>query len=182
MIDARSYTASETLRDGTPVTIRAIHRGDSNRILAAFDRLDRESVYARFFTYKKGLADAELKTLTEVDFDHVIALVVTTRTGDDETLIGGGRYCSEVALLGAQSAELAFITDNDYRGRGLASLILRHLIVIGRNHGLSWFEADVLAQNQAMLAVFKRSGLSMKQRREGNVVHVTLSLGADAHR
>jgi RimJ/RimL family protein N-acetyltransferase len=182
MIDARSYTASETLRDGTPVTIRAIHRGDSNRILAAFDRLDRESVYARFFTYKKGLADAELKTLTEVDFDHVIALVVTTRTGDDETLIGGGRYCSEVALHSAQSAELAFITDNDYRGRGLASLILRHLIVIGRNQGLLWFEADVLAQNQAMLAVFKRSGLSMKQRREGNVVHVTLSLGADAHR
>jgi len=182
VIDARNYTASESLRDGTPVTIRAIRREDSNRILAAFDRLDRESVYTRFFTYKKGLADAELKNLTDVDFDHVIALVVTTRTGDHETLIGGGRYCSEAVLRGSQSAELAFITDNDYRGRGIASLILRHLILIGRGQGLLWFEADLLAQNQAMLAVFERSGLSMKQRREGNVVHVTLSLRADAHR
>jgi RimJ/RimL family protein N-acetyltransferase len=112
----------------------------------------------------------------------VVALVVTTRTGEDENLIGGGRYCSEVALHGSQRAELAFITDNDYRGRGIASLILRHLILIGRDQGLLSFEADVLAQNQAMLAVFQRSGLLMKQRREGNVVHVTLSLRADAHR
>jgi RimJ/RimL family protein N-acetyltransferase len=181
-MDARNYTASEILRDGTPVTVRAIRRDDSNRILTAFDRLDRESVYTRFFTYKKGLADAELRNLTDVNFDHVIALVVMTRTGDDETLIGGGRYCSEVTLHGAQSAELAFITGNEYRGRGIASLVLRHLISIGRNQGLLRFEADVLAQNQAMLAVFRGSGLAMKERREGNVVHVTLSLGADPHR
>jgi len=181
-MDARNYTASETLRDGTPVTIRAIRRDDSNRILTAFDRLDRESVYTRFFTYKKGLADAELRNLTDVNFDRVTALVVMTRTGDDETLIGGGRYCSEVTLHGSQSAELAFITNNEYRGRGIASLILRHLILIGRTQGLLRFEADVLAQNQAMLAVFRGSGLALKQRREGNVVHVTLSLGADPHR
>jgi hypothetical protein len=55
VIDVRNYTALETLRDGTPVTIRAIQRGDSDRILAAFNHLDRESVYTRFFTYKKGL-------------------------------------------------------------------------------------------------------------------------------
>ena len=182
MIDARKYTASEILRDGTPVTIRAICREDSNRILTAFNHLDRESVYTRFFTYKKGLADAELKNLTDVNFDHVMALVVMTRTGDHESLIGGGRYCSEVALHGSQSAELAFMTGNDYRGRGIASLVLRHLILIGRDQGLLWFEADVLAQNQAMLAVIRGSGLAMEQRRDGNVVHVTLSLGADAHR
>jgi GNAT superfamily N-acetyltransferase len=182
VIDARKYTAAETLRDRTPVTIRAIRCDDRNRILAAFDRLDRESVHNRFFTYKKGLADAELKNLTDVNFGHVIALVVMTRTGDDETLIGGGRYCSEVTLHGSQSTELAFITDNDYRGRWIASLVLRHLILIGRNQGLLWFEADVLAQNQAMLPVFRGSGLAIKQRREGNVVHITLSLGADPHR
>jgi RimJ/RimL family protein N-acetyltransferase len=181
-MDARNYTASETLRDGTPVTVRAIRRDDSNRILTAFDRLDRESVYTRFFTYKKGLADAELRNLTDVNFDHVSALVVMTRTGDDETLIGGGRYCTEAKQHDSQSAELAFITDNNYRGLGVASLVLRHLILIGRNQGLLWLEADVLAQNQAMLAVFRGSGLAMKLRREGNVVHVTLSLGANAHR
>jgi RimJ/RimL family protein N-acetyltransferase len=175
VIDARSYTASEALRDGTLVTVRAIRRDDGSGILAAFDRLDRESVYTRFFTYKKQLSDADLRGLTDVDFDHVVALVATTKKGDAETLIGGGRYCSEVALRDAQGAELAFITAIDYRGRGVAGVILKHLIRIGRDQGLLRFEADVLAQNQAMLAVFRGSGLSMKKRREDSVVHVVLS-------
>jgi RimJ/RimL family protein N-acetyltransferase len=46
----------------------------------------------------------------------------------------------------------------------------------GRDQGLLQFEADVLAQNQAMLTVLKRSGLAMKQQQEANVVHVCLSL------
>jgi hypothetical protein len=34
----------------------------------------------------------------------------------------------------------------------------------------------VLAGNQPMLTVFRRSGLPMQQRSHGGVVHVTLSL------
>jgi RimJ/RimL family protein N-acetyltransferase len=174
MLDVRNYTASEILRDGTPITVRAIRREDSGRILAAFDRLDRDSVYTRFFTYKKDLTDAELRNLTDVDCDHVVALVVTARQGD--TFIGGGRYCSEFTLRVARAAELAFITADDYRGRGIASLVLKHLVLIGRDQGLLRLEAEVLAQNQAMLAVFRGSGLKMEERNEGSVVHVVLYL------
>jgi hypothetical protein len=34
----------------------------------------------------------------------------------------------------------------------------------------------VLAYNAPMLAVFQRSGLPISQRREGNTIHVTLTL------
>lgn len=176
MIDARNYIAPETLKDGTAVVIRAIRYDDRTSIRAAFSNLDRESVYTRFFTYKKGLTDAELGQITDVDFDRVVALVATTPIGDGEKLIGGGRYFSAVAR---GSAELAFMTADDFHGRGIAGLLLRHLARIGREQGVLRFEADVLAQNQAMLAVFRRSGLSMKERPEGNVVHITLSLKAD---
>jgi len=44
--------------------------------------------------------------------------------------------------------------------------------------GLSRFVADVLADNEPMLNVFRQSGLALTQRREGNVIHVTLTLGA----
>ena len=75
-----------------------------------------------------------------------------------------------------RSAELAFLTGEGYRGRGIASLLLRHLKRLAEDAGVAQFEAEVLAQNQPMLAVFRRSGLPMRQSREGNVVHVTLSL------
>ena len=54
--------------------------------------------------------------------------------------------------------------------------MLKHLAAIARARGIAAFDADVLAENAPMLAVFARSGLSMRKRREGGTVHVTLSL------
>lgn len=175
MVDARHYLASETLNDGTEVTIRAVRTSDGPAILAAFDQLDRESIYRRFFSPKKELSDADLKQLTDVDFFQVLALVVTTQKNGVETLLGGGRYAAEAGDR-LQSAELAFLTAEAYRGRGIARLLLQHLVVLARDARLASLEADVLADNQSMINVFRRSGLPMVQRRDGNVVHVTLSL------
>ena len=175
MIDPRDYLARERLKDGTEVAIRAVRASDGPAILAAFGQLDRESIYRRFFSPKKELSDAELKQLTEVDFSQVVALVVTAQKGGIETLLAGGRYAVDAGDR-PQSAELAFLTGGAYRGQGIASLLLRHLTLPARETGLSRFEADVLGENQSMLNVFRRSGLPMTQRREGNVVHVTLEL------
>ena len=174
MADPRDYLAHDVLNDGTEVTVRAIRREDRTNVLESFKGLDREAVYRRFFSPKKELSDAELKQLTEVDFSHVVALVVTTKAGKGETLIGGGRYALEDAES-PRSAELAFLTAEDYRRRGIAGLLLKHLKRLAEDAGVAQFEADVLAQNQPMIAVFKRSGLPMRQRRDGSVLHVTLS-------
>jgi acetyltransferase len=66
------YTAQETLKDGTSVTVRAIRPEDANALAEAFEDLDRESVYRRFFTPKKELSPPELEALTNVDFDSVV--------------------------------------------------------------------------------------------------------------
>ena len=85
-MDPRNYIASEVLKDGTAVTIRAIRREDKGRLLEAFKNLDRESVYRRFFSPKKELSDSELDQLTDVDFSEVVALVVATQGADGEIL------------------------------------------------------------------------------------------------
>ncbi len=177
MIDARSYQASETLRDGIPVTVRAIRPGDWQAVLIAFQELDPESVYTRFFTYKKTLADDELHRITDVDFDRVVALVVTAGDSDEQNLIGGARYVIIDDLKdAADRAELAFITSDAWRGRGVAPLLLRHLAQMARERGLTKLEANVLPQNTAMLAVFRQSGLPMSARIDAGVVVVSLSL------
>ncbi len=178
MIDPSTYLAKETLKDGTEVTVRAIRREDSGSILESFKTLDREAIYRRFFSPKKELSDAELKQLTDVDFSRVVALVVTRGTSEGETLIGGARYAAEGPET-SRTAELAFVTGKDYRGRGIASLLLRHLTRLAQEAGVSRFEANVLADNHPMLVVFRSSGLPMRQRRDGSVIHVTLELEPD---
>ena len=79
---------------------------------------------------------------------------------------------------GEKGAEIAFTVEEDYQGQGIASSLLRHLIQIARAKGLARLDAEVLASNRSMLAVFSRSGLPMKTERLDDVVLVTLALGA----
>jgi RimJ/RimL family protein N-acetyltransferase len=176
MNDPRHYLVTDTLRNGTPVTIRAIRPEDKTKLVSAFKNLDRESVYTRFFQYVTELTDQDLRRATEVDFDHEVALVVTANLGDEETIIGAGRYVVYEEADAGRSAEVAFMVEEDYQGLGVASRIFRHLVQIGRQNNVARFTADVLAGNQAMLRVFAGSGLPMNQQRDGTVVQVTLSL------
>jgi hypothetical protein len=73
-------------------------------------------------------------------------------------------------------AEVAFAVEEDYHRQGIASCLLGDLDRVGRSKGLVQFDADVLAVNWPMLAVFARSRLPMRQRHAQDVIHVTLSL------
>ena len=179
MSDARRYLYEESLRDGLRVTIRAARPDDRERIAKAFEELDRESVYTRYFSYKNEMSADELASLDKLDFVRDVMLVVTTRRDEDEIVIGSARYVAHDAADGTPAAEVAFVVEEDYQGLGIAGRLLAHLIGIARECGIARFEADVLAGNKAMLAVFARSGLPMRQRREGGVVHIELALPAD---
>jgi GNAT superfamily N-acetyltransferase len=165
-----------TLRNGTKVRVRCIRPVDKDRVSEAFKDLDPESVYLRFFYEKTSLTDADLKWATEVDFDDIVALVVTVGEGESEAIIGAGRY---LCLGGAEeqaTAEVAFIVVEGFRRQGIAGLLLRHLAAIARGKGIRRFSAWVLARNTGMLSVFSKSGFSVTTRGEGDALHVTLSL------
>jgi RimJ/RimL family protein N-acetyltransferase len=173
VLDKEAYVFKETLRNGTPVTLRAARADDGPRIRRAFKRLDRDTVYTRFFGYKADVSDAELERITGADFDRDVALVVTIGLGDDEVVIGGASYFTAEAGPSARSAEIAFTVEEDYQGLGVASLLMLHIARIARENNLTNLVADVLVRNLPMLAVFKRCGLPMTTKREGDVVHVT---------
>jgi GNAT superfamily N-acetyltransferase len=171
-LDARTFRVEERLRDGTAVTFRAMRPDDRDHVREAYSRLSPEAIYMRAFRYKKELSERELTRLTDVDFGREVALVVTVGAAAEETVIAGGRYmCTDET-----AAEVAFTVDERYRGQGIAGRLLKHLAAIARGRGIVRFDAEVLANNQPMLAVFERSGLSMERRREGSVVHVELAL------
>jgi RimJ/RimL family protein N-acetyltransferase len=180
MIDAAKYEEIETLKNGTVVRIRPVRANDKNRITEAFRNLETESIYTRFFHHKRELSDDELKFATEVDFENVVALVVTVGEGENEVIIGGGRYVAFDPANNLRSAEVAFTVEEDYHRQGIAGRLLRHLVHIARRNGVSQFEAEVLPQNKAMIAVFERSGLPVSKKFEGGAVHITISLMEDA--
>jgi len=154
------------------ITIRAVRPDDRERIVKGFRALDPESIYKRFFFAKRELNDEELRRLTECDGVRDVVLVATVASGDQEVIVGLGRYARNEA-----SAQVAFTVEEDHQGCGIASELLRQLADIARRDGFLWFEADTLPDNAPRLKVFRRSGLPMKVARADGIVHLRLFLG-----
>jgi RimJ/RimL family protein N-acetyltransferase len=178
-VNPLNFAATHILRNGTTILIRAVRPDDKARLRSTFGKLEKTTVYMRFFGYKDKLTDVELEQATNVDFDQVVALWATTGPSDAETIIAGARYVRD-PNPNSRHAEVAFTVEEDYHGQGIAGRLLAHLIDIARGKGLLRFEADVLANNRPMLAVFARSGLPMQRQSSEGVVHVTLRLDAKA--
>lgn len=170
------YNEIETLKNGMKVRVRATRPDDKTRLSEAFENLDPESVYLRFFQAKKTLTDADLKWATEVDFENTVALVVTTGEEEEETIIGGCRYMLLDGSTQQVAAEVAFAVEEDFHRQGIGGIMLRHLSTIAQGKGVSHLVAEVLARNKGMLAVFAKCGFPVTTQSQGDTVHVILSL------
>jgi RimJ/RimL family protein N-acetyltransferase len=173
---ATPFSQQTALRNGTPVVLRVALPEDRAKVVAAFGKLDPDSIYTRFFSMRKELSPTELDRFGATDFVNFVALAAIVGSGVDETLIGGASYVVLPSADGVRAAEVAFTIEEDYQGQGLASQLLRMLVAIARQHGIVQFEAEVLAGNQAMLAVFERSGLPLTKSKEGGVTHLVMDL------
>jgi RimJ/RimL family protein N-acetyltransferase len=174
--DIATYSVTERLRDERLVTIRAIRPEDRGLLREAFEGLEESSIYLRFFGPKKELTDQELIQATEIDFIRNVALVSCVQEGARERIIGVGRYFAYEAPDTLPAAEIAFVVEEDYHGQGIASILLKHLLLIGGEQGISRFEADVRPENKAMLRVFERTGLSVATEASSDSVHIKIFL------
>jgi GNAT superfamily N-acetyltransferase len=170
MIDAASYSATETLRDGRTVEIRAQRSQDREGMQAAIARSSSGSLYRRFFSARREFSEKETDYFLDIDFVNHLALVAVANDAGQPTIVGGGRY----VVVRPGRAEVAFAIVDAYQGLGIGTALMRHLAALGREAGLRELIAEVLSENAPMLNVFERSGLAMSTRREGAVVHVTL--------
>ena len=174
--DPQGHLLPTTLKDGTAVTVRAARADDGPKLRRAFLNLNQDTRYARFFTFKANVSDAEFALITHADFEQAVALLVTIGAGEDEVVIGGASYFVIDFDAAERSAELAFTVEEDFQGRGVASLLMRRIIAIAQAKRLHRLVAEVLSCNVPMPSVFRRCGLPITIRREGDITHVILSL------
>ncbi len=168
--DLHDYLEPVVLRDGGSLLIRAIRPDDKARLADHFAHLGAESVRHRFFGAKRELTPKELAYFTEVDFKTHVGLVAALVERGEERIVGVGRYCANGAR-----AEVAFGVADASQGRGIATVLLEHLARIARAHGIEELEAEVLADNAAMLDVFAASGFVVRSSVEQDAVHVVFS-------
>jgi ribosomal protein S18 acetylase RimI-like enzyme len=178
-MEPRDYAADEVLRDGTQVHIRAIRPDDKQALVDLFERLSPQTVYYRFHGVKKRLSREELVYLTELDFHRRAALVAVLRMSRAEQIVGVGRYASAPGEP-EHRAEVALTVEDAHQGRGIGSLLLKHLMGVARAEGITELHAYVLADNKGMLRLFERTGLVVRRSAAGGTCHLTMTTEASS--
>ena len=169
------YLISAKLRDGTAIVIRSIRAEDGDSLRTQFKFLSPDSVRLRFHGLRRSPTENQAIDLAKIDFVDHVALVATLQSNSEE-LIGVGRYivCTEDKSL--HRAEIAFVVLDDYQGKGIGSLLLKHLGILARLQGLTHFQADVLADNYRMIKVFEHSGFAVTRSIEGGVMRLQVTI------
>lgn len=177
--DIARYSVVERLKDQRPVTIRAVRPGDKGLIIEALRGLSADSIYFRLFASKKEFTDADLKEITEVDFLNVVALVAILEQNGRDRIVGEGRYIRSGEAGTIHKAEVALLVVDAFHGLGIATLLLKHLIAIGREAGITHFEAEILRSNQTMLNILARIGPPVEMTPTRDFVYAVMDLRAE---
>jgi len=167
------YNAVVTLRDGSTLHLRAIQREDEEKMLALFHRFSLHTVYLRFHHAFSEMTREEVRRFCTVDYDTTFALVATIGEDAEEKVVAVGRY---YRLGGRDAAEVAFVVEDAYQGKGVGMHLLKQLATLAREKGIRVFEGLVLAENKEMIKLFKKSGFRLATELEHGVYRMVLDI------
>ena len=160
------------LGGGERVRLRPIRPDDAPRLAELYDRLSRQTIYQRFFTVMRRLPPDWAHFLANVDYQRRFALVAEDAAAPTPTLIGVARY---EPLPGEDAAELAFVVQDTWQGKGLGATLVRELLRAAELNGIHRFRAYVLGDNRRMLRLLARHTSVQERRIDQGVVELTLT-------
>jgi GNAT superfamily N-acetyltransferase len=170
-----------SLKDGTVIHLRPIRPDDAPGLVALFDRLSQQTAYQRFFSVLKRLPPAYARVFANVNYRQRLAIVAERETPTGSELIGVGRYEPADASgnvptiapsIAPTIAEVAFVVQDGWQGRGLGSILLDEVLRAGLARGVQHFRAFVLADNYRMLGLLARHTEITGRKLEEGVVSV----------
>src|SRR5215472_3484957 len=167
------------LADGATIEIRPAGPGDIAAVTRFHQDMSPDNLYLRFFSMSKRAGELEARRVCRPpDAGHAALLALL-----GPQLVGVASY----ELTGTPGrAEIAFAVADDMHGRGIATLLLEHLVSLGRAQRVQTFMATTLPENTAMLRVFSDAGLAVRRRLVDDVIELTMpipgaaALGADS--
>ena len=162
------------LADGSTVEIRPAGPADFEAVRAMLTAMSPDNLYLRFFNLSKHAAETEARRVCREPSPGHAALLA----------LAGGQVAgcaSYDAWAGVKPgvAEVAFAVADHMHHRGIATLLLEHLISAARSDQVTIFTAETLPENKAMLQVFADAGLPVQRSYADGVMELTFPIPGD---
>jgi acyl-CoA synthetase (NDP forming)/GNAT superfamily N-acetyltransferase len=171
-------TAQETghvyalLADGTTVEIRPAGPDDFDAVKAMHEAMSPDNTYMRFFNLSRLAAETEARRICHAPSPDQVALLALA----DGKVAGCASYVTPGVPTG--QAEVAFAVTDHMHHRGIATLLLEHLVSWARSQQITAFTAQTLSENRPMLNLFADAGLPIDRHYADGVYEMTFALPA----
>ncbi|HZP66376.1 MAG TPA: GNAT family N-acetyltransferase [Rudaea sp.] len=149
----------EKLRDGTTVLIRPIGPQDETIERQFIERLSAQARRFRFLGEIKTPSPALLENFTHPDGKRDVAFVALIADGAEKREIGVARFSTRPDGL---ACECAVVVSDEWQGKGLATMLMQHLIDVARARGIECMYSIDLAENGAMRDLAEHLGFRRK--------------------
>ena len=164
------------LADGSTVEIRPAGPADFDAVKAMHEAMSPDNSYMRFFNFSRLAPETEARRICREPRPGHLALLA----------LAGGEVvgCASYDALDGPAgpgpvAEIAFAVADHMHHRGIATLLLEHLVSFARSHQITVFTAQTLAENTPMLKVFADAGLPVQRHYEDGVMELTIPLPSE---
>jgi acyl-CoA synthetase (NDP forming)/GNAT superfamily N-acetyltransferase len=164
------------LADGTTVEIRPAGPADFDAVKAMHEAMSPDNTYLRFFNVSRRAAETEAWRICRSSRPGGVALLALA-AGE---VVGCASYGAPVGSAGpGNTVEVAFAVADRMHHRGIATLLLEHLVSFARSRQITAFTAQTLSENAPMLKVFADAGLPVQRHYEDGVVEMTFPLPSE---
>lgn len=151
------------------IRLRDLGPDDGHVLDAVFAAMSSRSRYLRFHGPMPSLPDSMRRVLATVDGHQHVAVAAEARVGRRWQPVGIAR----LVQTEAGRAEMAVEVADAFHGQGIGTRLVRAVRDHAVRLGLRRVVAEILAENEAMLAVFRREMVAAHAERDGDVVRMT---------
>lgn len=147
-----SFGWRDTLSDGTEIITRLARPEDTTAVEALHARSSTNSLYQRYFMPKNSWREENLRKIS--GGHRGMTLVVVEQSHPQEIVAIGNAF--PLDPNDSTVGEVALLVDDDWHGRGVGGLLLRHLVQTAPRLGFGELIAYLLPGNAAMRALLAR--------------------------
>ena len=114
-----------------------------------------------------------MQKYVSIDYESMMSVVAVVEKGRNERIIAEARYAYDEL---ENAYEIAFIVDEEFQGRGVATFLCNYLIKIACDRGIERFIAFVLPGNESMLKVFEKCVVKPTRKFQDNAFELSFNL------
>ena len=146
------YPKSENLKDGSQLFIRPLRKEDEKALHEYFLRLPVEDRMC----LRDDVTDPKVieNWIYKLDYDVVLPLVAL----DDDRIVANGTLQFDPIGWTKHQGEIRITSDPEYREKGLATILIEHLIQLAADFGLKQLTAEMAPAFDEAYFLFEKLG------------------------